>query len=64
MHAARMKTGARSTSALNRSIVKKGTMTTMIPIMTNLTESVLPNGGRNARGVKAFSHDLGECVGP
>jgi hypothetical protein len=30
----------------------------MVPIMTNLTDVVLPKGGHNAGGVKAFSHDL------
>jgi hypothetical protein len=32
-------------SALDRSSVKKGTMTIMVPITTNLTDSVLPKGG-------------------
>jgi hypothetical protein len=45
MHAARLKTGITSVSALNRSSMKKGTMTTMVPIMTNLTNSILPKGG-------------------
>jgi hypothetical protein len=45
MHAAGSKTGVRSTSVLNRSSVKKGTMTTMVPIMTNLTGSVLLKDG-------------------
>jgi hypothetical protein len=45
MHAARSKTGVRSVSVLNRSSAKKGTMTTMDPIMTNLTDSVLPKEG-------------------
>jgi hypothetical protein len=31
-------------SASNRSSVKKGTIITMVPIMTNLTNSVLPKG--------------------
>jgi hypothetical protein len=35
MHAAGLKTGARSMSMLNRSDVTKGTMTTMVPFMTN-----------------------------
>jgi hypothetical protein len=43
---------------LNRSNVKKGIMTTMVPITTNLNNSVLPKGRHNACGVKAFSHDL------
>jgi hypothetical protein len=45
MHTARLKTGAKSMSALNRSSVKKGIMTTTVPIMTNLTDSILPKGG-------------------
>jgi hypothetical protein len=45
MHMTGLKNGARTMSALNRSSVKKGTMTTMIPIMANLTDSVLPKGG-------------------
>jgi hypothetical protein len=45
MHAVGLKTGARSTSALNGSNMKKGTMTTMVPIMINLTDSVLPKEG-------------------
>jgi hypothetical protein len=53
MHAAGSKTGIRSASASNRSNVKKGTMTTMIPITTDLSRR-----GHNAGGVKAFSHDL------
>jgi hypothetical protein len=45
MHAAGLKIDVRSTSALNRSSVKKGTMTTMVPIRTNLTDSIPPKGG-------------------
>jgi hypothetical protein len=30
---------------LNRSSVKKGTMTTTVPITTNLTDNVFPKGG-------------------
>jgi hypothetical protein len=45
MHAAGLKTSARSMSTLNRSNVKKGTITTTVPIMTNLTDSVLPKEG-------------------
>jgi hypothetical protein len=41
MHVARSKISVRSMSALNRSSMKKGTMTTMVPIMTNLTDSIL-----------------------
>jgi hypothetical protein len=45
MHMTRSKTSVRSTSVLNRSSAKKGTMTTMVPIMTNLTDSVLLKEG-------------------
>jgi hypothetical protein len=45
MHAVGSKTGVRSASVLNRSNTKKGTMTTMVPITTNLTDSVLLKGG-------------------
>jgi uncharacterized membrane protein len=45
MHADGLKTSARSVSTLNRSNVKKGTITTTVPIMTNLTDSVLPKEG-------------------
>jgi hypothetical protein len=42
MHVAGLKTGVRSVSASNRSNVKKGTMITVVPIMTNLIDSILP----------------------
>jgi hypothetical protein len=45
MHVARSKTGTRSVSTLNRSDRKKGTMITMVSILTNLTDSVLPKEG-------------------
>jgi hypothetical protein len=45
MHVARSKTNVRSASAMNRSDVKRGTMTTMVPIMINLTDSVLLREG-------------------
>jgi hypothetical protein len=45
MHATGLKTDIRSASAYNKSIMKKGTMTTMVPITTNLTGSVLLKGG-------------------
>jgi hypothetical protein len=45
MHAPRLKTGVRSASTLNRSSVKKGTMTIMVLIMTNLTDNVLLKEG-------------------
>jgi hypothetical protein len=44
IHKTGSKTGVRSASASNKSSVKKGTMITMVPIMTNLTNSVLPKG--------------------
>jgi hypothetical protein len=49
MHMAGLKTGARNMSALNRSSVKKGTTTTMVPITTNLTNNVLPKGAQCRR---------------
>jgi hypothetical protein len=64
MHTARLKTGAKSASASNRSSLKKGTMTTTVPIMTNLTDSILLKEGHNAGGVKAFSHDLKRVCWP
>jgi hypothetical protein len=45
MHTTGSKISVRSVSALNRSSVKKGTTTTMVPIMTNLTDNVLSKGG-------------------
>jgi hypothetical protein len=45
MHVAGLKTGTSSASALNRSSIKKGTMTTMVPIMINLTDSALTKEG-------------------
>jgi hypothetical protein len=45
MHAVGSKTGVRRMSALNRSSTKKGTMITIVPTMTNLTDSILPKGG-------------------
>jgi hypothetical protein len=45
MRAAGSKTSVRSVIVLNWSGAKKGTMTTMVPIITNLTGSVLPKGG-------------------
>jgi hypothetical protein len=63
MHTAGLKTGIRSASSLNRSSMKKGTMITTIPIMTNLTDSILPKGGHNV-GVKVFPHDLKRVCWP
>jgi hypothetical protein len=54
MHATGLKTSARSMSALNRSSVKKGTMTTTIPNMTNHTNSVHSRGGGQCRGSQGF----------
>jgi hypothetical protein len=45
MHVARSKTGVRSASFLNRSSTKKGTVTTMVPITTNLTNNILLKEG-------------------
>jgi hypothetical protein len=45
MHATGLKTGIRSVSAVNRSSVNKGTMTTTVPIMTKLTDSILLKEG-------------------
>jgi hypothetical protein len=45
MHVTRSKTDVRSMSASNRSSVKKGTMTNMVPITTNLTDNVLSKRG-------------------
>jgi hypothetical protein len=39
------KIGIKSTSVSNRSNIKKVTMTTMVPITTNLTDSILLKGG-------------------
>jgi hypothetical protein len=44
MDAAGSKTGVRSACVLNKSSAKKETMITMVPIMTNLTDSILPKG--------------------
>jgi hypothetical protein len=63
MHVARLKTGAKSTKALNRSSVKKGTMTTMVPIMTNLINSFLPSGAQCRRS-HSFFHDLKRVCWP
>jgi hypothetical protein len=44
MHATGLKTGAKSASASSRNDMKRGTMTTMAPTMTNGTDSALPRG--------------------
>jgi hypothetical protein len=54
MHTAGLKTGVRSTSALNSSSMKKGTMSTMVSIMMHLTDSVLPKGAQCRRGQDLF----------
>jgi hypothetical protein len=64
MYVAGLKTSVRSVSVLNTSSVRKGTMTTTAPTTTNLTNSVLPKGGCNAGGVKAFSQDLRRVCWP
>jgi hypothetical protein len=45
MHVTGSNTSIRSVSVLNRICAKKGTMTTMVPITTNLTYSILPKEG-------------------
>jgi hypothetical protein len=54
MHVVGLKAGARSVSALNRSSVKKGTMTTTVPITINLTDSVLLKEGAMLEESKLF----------
>jgi hypothetical protein len=54
MHATGSKTNVRSVSALNKSDVKRGNMTTMVPIMTNLTDSVLPRDGTMQEESRSF----------
>jgi hypothetical protein len=54
MHVAGSKTGIRSMSASNKSRVKKGNVITMIPITTNLTDSVLPKGAQCRRNQSLF----------
>jgi hypothetical protein len=55
MHAVGLKTNVRSPIALNRSSMKKGTMTTTIPFMINLIDSILPKGGTMQEESKLFS---------
>jgi hypothetical protein len=64
MHVVGLKTGIRSASAMNMSSVKKGTMTTMVSITTNLTDSVLLKGGTLQEESKPFSHDLKRVCWP
>jgi hypothetical protein len=54
IHTTGLKTGVSSASASNKSSVKKGTMITMVPIMTNLTNSVLPKGAHSRRSQSLF----------
>jgi hypothetical protein len=54
MHVVRLKTGARSVSALNRRCVKKGTMTITVPIMINLTDNALLKEGATQEVSKPF----------
>jgi hypothetical protein len=54
MHVAGLKIGARSSSILNRSSVKRGTMTTMVHITTNLSDSVLLKGGIMQEELRLF----------
>jgi hypothetical protein len=54
MHAARSKTSVRGMSVSNRSSVKKWTMITMVPIMTNLTDNILSEGARCRRSQCLF----------
>jgi hypothetical protein len=55
MNATRLKTNVGSASALNKSSVKKGTMITTVPIMTNLTDSVLLKRGTMREESRVFS---------
>jgi hypothetical protein len=64
MHMTGLKTGARSMNALNRSSVKIGTMTTMVPIMINLTDSFLPKEGAMQEESKVIPTTQRGCVGP
>jgi hypothetical protein len=54
MHANGSKPSVRSASALNRSDVKRGTMTTMVPIVTNLTDIVLLKEGAMQEESRTF----------
>jgi hypothetical protein len=64
MHTTGLKTSARSMSTLNRTSVKIGTMTTMVPIMINLTDSFLPKEGAMQEESKVIPTTQRECVGP
>jgi hypothetical protein len=54
MHAAGLKIGVKSVSALNKSDVKRRTTITMVPIMINLTGSVPPKEGAMQEESKPF----------
>jgi hypothetical protein len=58
MHVIGLTIGARSMSALSKNDVMRGTITIMVPSMTNLTNSATLKEGHNPGGIKAFSHDL------
>jgi hypothetical protein len=64
MHVAGLKTGARSMSTLNRNSVKKGTMTTTVPIRINLTNTVLLKEGATQEESKLFPTTCRVCAGP
>jgi hypothetical protein len=55
IHVVGLKTGARSTSTLNRSSVKKGTITITVPFTINLTDSALLKEGAMQVESKLFS---------
>jgi hypothetical protein len=55
MHMTGSKTSVKSASALNMSDVKTGTIITMVPIMTNLTDSIPPKEGTMQVESKPFS---------
>jgi hypothetical protein len=54
MHALGSKIDVRSASALNRGSIKKWTMIIMVPIMTNLTNIILPKGAQCRRSQGIF----------
>jgi hypothetical protein len=64
MYMTGLKTGIRSVSASNRSSVKKRTMTTMVPITTNLIDSILLKGGTMQEESRLFPMTWRGCVGP
>jgi hypothetical protein len=53
MHAAGLKFGTESKSALNRNNTMRGTMITMVPTMVNLTSSAPLKEGITQKGVLA-----------